>query len=278
MGRFILLRRASSRRTAFVAVLCTCLPLVALRSQSADGGGEREAPRRAAGRVLPPGFGVGIAGGLNRLGGADNAPIQDAGTTELFARYGFGTRLDVRVGAHVSRRRLASVSFPYQLFGAYLEPRYIHASLSPAWAPFLAGQVTYLRESVERDAMRLAATGTSVGAGGGVVLRLWPQVAVEVGGVAGIARFGDYSFRGELAWYQCLNALDAGTVLPQSVEQCGEARGAAAVLCYPPFYPERVTSFSSDCAPPEIPYDGTARSGSFFRLWVAVHFAFAEPR
>ncbi|MGD2135375.1 MAG: hypothetical protein PVF27_04405 [Gemmatimonadales bacterium] len=264
------------RGIALVALLAY-LPRAPLYTQEPTAAGGDPAADIAEPAVLPSGFGVGIAYGLTGLGGAANAFVQDAGTLEGFLRYGSASGLVMRIGAHVGRRRLQPVDFPYQLFGAYLEPRYVANGIAPTWAPFVMGQVAHLQESVAHGSMRLAATGVAVGGGGGVALQLWPQVAAEVGAVGGTLRFGDYVFRGERAWYQCLNGLEAGTALPQSVEQCADATDIAAVLCYPPFYPESATSISSDCVPPEIPYDGTARSGSFFRLWLGLHFSFTGP-
>jgi len=221
--------------------------------------------------TLPRGLGLGLAFAYDGLGSAHGV-IPSAGAIEAFGRYGFTTALVLRGGILFSRRRVETENYPYQLFGAYVEPRYVAQSLSPVWAPFVAGQAGLAWETVGSGTMTLKAHGTWVGGGGGVAFRLGPQLSAEIGALGGTARFGDYTFRGELAWYSCLNSLEPGTTLPGSVQQCGGTRGTATILCYPPFYDPGV-SISGDCQPPDVPYADTSRSGGWLRVWVGLHFS-----
>ena len=220
--------------------------------------------------TLPTGWGLGIAAAYDGLGRTDGA-IGSSGAIEAFGRYGFSTTFVLRGGILLSRRSIEIVDYPYQLFGAYLEPRYVAQSLSPVWAPFVAGQLGLARESVGRSSMSLSAIGTWLGGGGGAMFRVGPQLATEIGVLVGTATFGDYTFRGDRAWYYCLNELETGSTLPTSVQDCAGARGIGAELCYPPFYPEN--RISGDCRPPDVPYADTGRSGMWFRVWFGMHFS-----
>lgn len=226
--------------------------------------------------TLPRGFGLGLAFAYDGLGNTDGV-IPSAGAIEGFGRYGFTPALVLRAGVLFSRRRIEAVDYPYQLFGTYVEPRYVAQSLSPVWAPFVAGQVGLAWESVHSGTMSMKAHGTWAGGGGGVAVRLGPQLAAEIGALAGTARFGDYTFRGERAWYRCLNTLEPGTTLPASVQGCADVRDVAAVLCYPPFY-EPGVSISGNCQPPDVPYPESSRSGAWLRVWLGMHFSLGTVR
>jgi hypothetical protein len=114
----------------------------------------------------------------------------------------------------------------------------------------------------------LKATGHALAGGGGVMVRLAPQIAVEGGVLIGASRFDDYRFIGEFAWKDCLDQLDRGTPLPESISRCAGSRstGRTVLLCYPPYF----TEGTSDCDPPEIPYAGTSRNGTWVRAWIGV--------
>jgi len=229
-------------------------------------------------KALDPGFGIGAGIAFDGLGGAGESAIQNAAAVEGFVTYGFGGGLLARAGARISRRRIQPADYPYGLLHVYVEPRFMLQSLSPRFAPFVAAQVGVAQEHVDHRAMGLSATGVSFGGGGGVIWRVATQVSAEFGGAVGSVRFGDYSFRGEKAWYNCLNTLEAGTSLPESVGQCSKLPGGPAVLCYAPFYPANDYRLSGDCSPPKIPYSGTGRASTWFRFWLAVHFSLKVVR
>lgn len=234
------------------------------------------AGKEGEGGALRPGVDVGVAVGLAGLGGSANGAIGSARRFDSFVGYGLSSGLLVRAGVHVSRHQIEPPSFPYKLFGVYLEPRYVALGVSPGWAPWVASQLGRVWETAGRHAVRLSASGWSLGGGGGVLLRLSSQVALEAGVLYGIVRFGDYTFRGERAWYQCLDVLDDRTTLPESVLQCNGSADLAVVLCYPPFYTTTV-GISGACDPPDIPHPGTARSGTWLRAWLGLSLSFATP-
>lgn len=257
---------AVARAVSFLALL-VCL------SSSAALGQSGRPPREPT--VFFPGFGLGVAVSLEGVEERTDHAIASAAGFDGILRYGFASGLLVNAGLHVGRHNIPSANYPYQLVRAYVEPRYVAQWISPLWAPFIAGQVGHVWETVDRFSMSLRGSGLSLGGGGGVALRLTPQLAVEGGALVGTTRFGDYTFRGERAWYECLNLLEPGTSLPESVQQCAGTINAGAVLCYPPFYsPDRV---SGDCSPPDIPYSGTARSATWLRLWLGASVSFASP-
>ena len=258
------------------AVFESPVAVLDLRLEPADFGSGSPAGGSEPMVTLPRGLGLGIAFAYDGLGNADGV-IPSSLAIEAFGRYGFTPALVLRGGILFSRRRVETVNYPYQLFGTYVEPRYVAQSLSPVWAPFVAGQAGLARETVGSGTMTLKAHGTWVGGGGGVAFRLGPQLSAEIGALGGTARFGDYTFRGERAWYQCLNTLEPGTTLPASVQQCAGSRDIATVLCYPPFYDPGV-SISGDCQPPDVPYVETSRSGGWLRVWVGLHFSLGTGR
>jgi hypothetical protein len=256
-----------------IARAVSFLALLACLSSSAALGQTGRPPREPT--VFLPGFGLGVAVGLESVGGKADDLIGSATGFDGTLHYGFESGLLIHAGIHVGRHSIGSVGYPYQVVRAYVEPRYAAQWISPAWAPFVAAQVGYVWETVDRFSMNLRASGLSLGGGGGVALQLTPQLALEGGALMGITRFRDYTFRGERAWYECLNLLEPGTPLPESVQHCAGTINAGAVLCYPPFYsPDRV---SGDCSPPDIPYHGTARSATWLRLWLGASVSFASP-
>jgi len=237
------------------------------RADAREGGAEPAASRA-------PRFGIGLALGYDGLGRAEGA-VGSSAAFEGFGDVGVSSAVILRAGVLLSRRRVEPVDYPYELFGGYVEPRYVVGGSRGTWAPFVTGHVGLVREHVSRASMSLSATGTTLAAGGGAQFRVWPQFGTELGVLVGVARFGSYTFRGERAWYQCLNALTPGTGLPESVQDCAGTRDVGAVLCYPPFYPADV-NISGDCRPPDIPYEGTGRSGMWMRFWLGVHFSLTQ--
>jgi len=217
-----------------------------------------------------------MALGYDALGRTEGA-VGGSAALEGFGDVGSAAAVSLRAGIFLSRRRGEPVDYPYELFGGYVEPRYVVGGSGSTWAPFVGAQIGIVREHVSRASMSLSATGTTMAAGGGVQFRVWPQFGTELGVLVGIARFGSYTFRGERAWYQCLNTLAPGTGLPESVQDCAGSRDVGAVLCYPPFYPADYR-VSGDCRPPDIPYDRTGRSGTWLRLWLGVHFSLTQER
>lgn len=221
--------------------------------------------------VVPSGPGLGGSVGMTGFGGGANGEISSGIGWEAHLSYVLNSGLYASGGVVLSKHDLANDVAPWQSVSFFVEPRWIALRLSPSFAPFVAARAARVSEKVPGRSYELKASGTLFGAGGGVLLRLAPQIALEAGFLFGSSRFDAYTFVGEFAWKTCLDALDAGTPLPRSVSECSGSRSVGGVLnlCYPPYFPER----TSTCSPPEIPYEDTGRSGTWTRTWIGVSLA-----
>lgn len=268
----VLVRALGFQSTVLADQEVTGAAVTAVEVQLEPWGKRAEVPTSGAAATGPrsPRVGVGLALGYDGLGRTEGA-IGSSAMFQAFADYGVTSAVVLRAGVFLSTRRVEPVDYPYNLFGVYVEPRYVVWAGAPRWAPFVAGQLGLERESVARSSMSLWAVGATLAGGGGVQFRVRPQFRAEIGALVGYAWFGSYTFRGEQAWYTCLNGLEPGATLPTSVQDCAGSRGIGAELCYPPFYPEN--RISGDCRPPDVPYDDTGRSGTWFRVWFGVHFS-----
>lgn len=230
----------------------------------------------AAGQVrdvaIPPGINFGGSVGPTMFRGTGNGPIPGAAGWEFFIGGGLANGLYGRLGGLLSGHDVALDTPDYQFLTFFLEPRYVFLGLSPLVAPFVAGRAGWTYEKVLGGSYNLKANGSLFAAGGGVFFRVAPQIALEFGLMLGTTRFDDFSFKGEYAWKLCLDDLEPGTGLPVSVADCAGSRSFGNVirLCYPPYYPEGETG---DCEPPDIPYDGTGRTGNLLRVSIGVHFS-----
>jgi len=233
--------------------------------------GAQAGPRSFA---LQPGGGFGGSVGLNTLGGSANHVLERAIGYDVFVAGGTRSGLFVRAGASFGGHDVAAQAAPWKFVTAFIEPRYIALGLSPSWAPFVAGRVGRVWERVIGRNYSFNGDGISYGGGGGVLVRLAPQIALEAGVMLGRARFGRYTFRGEFAWKSCLDGLKTGTGLPQAVAECAGSRefGGVVRLCYPPFY----NVPTSSCTPPDIAYENTGRDATWLRTWLGVHLSLAS--
>ncbi|MCI0433217.1 MAG: hypothetical protein L0271_06160 [Gemmatimonadetes bacterium] len=269
-------RRCAGRRLALFALLgplqsapATAQSCVALCARSTA------SPQVAQHTVArPPGLGFGASVGLNRFGGPANGPLRDAIGYEVFVGGATTSGLALHAGSSFGGHGVTGDAAPWKFVNAFLEPRWMALGISPAWAPFVAGRFARVWERVVGRNYSFNGSGFAWGGGGGAVIRLAPQIALEAGVLLGRARFGAYTFRGEYAWKSCLDNLESGTGLPESLERCGASRSLGGVvrLCYPPYY----TEATSSCVPPDIPYEDTGRTGSWFRSWLGVHFSLAS--
>jgi hypothetical protein len=209
---------------------------------------------------------VGLTGSLDES-------IGRAAEYGAFVRYGSSFGVFVQAGGHFSSHGITNASLSYKLTNWYIEPRFAVQTLSRTVAPFVSGRVGYSIEIAEGGNATLRASGFTLGSGGGVLVRLGPQISMEGGAALSTIAFGDYAFQGEFVWKECLDGLSEGSPLPQSVVGCTGAPGGPVILCYPPFFPFEV---SGDCVPPEIPYADSARSATLLRIWLGIHFSFSK--
>jgi hypothetical protein len=228
-------------------------------------------PLHAQETALAPGLGLGGSFGMTGFGGDANAQLDRGTGWEIHLSGAMRGGLYLRGGLALSKHGVEGESTAWQFRSFFLEPRWFALSLSPRIAPFIAARAGWVSEKVPGRTWELKASGVAWGGGAGLLLRVAPQISLEGGVLVGRSRFDAYDFVGEFAWKDCLDGLDAGTPLPASVSQCSGSRslGGVVALCYPPYFPER----TSNCTPPEIPYEGTGRTGSWMRAWVGVNLA-----
>jgi len=229
------------------------------------------APGQERMTAIPPGLGMGASIGMQRFGGDANAPIASAPSWEFHVGGGLRNGLFARIGGSLSRHDIATGLPHYQLMSFFVEPRWVALGVASRWAPFVAGRVGWTKEQVVGRPFSLRASGSLLGAGGGAVVRLAPQIALEGGVLFGRTSFDAYTFRGDQRWKACLDGLDPGTGLPLSAADCADAyeRGPL-LLCFPPYFYD-----TRDCDPPKIPYDGTSRTGSGLRAWIGINLSFS---
>ena len=220
-----------------------------------------------------PGVGVGLLAGIDGQLGISSGEIHNGVGYEGQLRYGFPFGLFVLGGIHVSKHDIDEVSPYYKLTDFFLEPRFVALRISSRWAPFLSGRLALVKEEVDQPGAQFTASGYSLGGGLGAYLRLAPQVALEGVFTVGVAELNDYVFQGERAWYLCLQQLDGGTSLPESVVLCEGSSGGPQYNCYPPFF----EFLGGNCTPPEIPYPDSGRSFTWFRARLGIQLSFASP-
>lgn len=214
--------------------------------------------------ALLPGIGLGFSLGMTGLGGNAHLSVRNAVSADASVRYGTAFGLFLHVGAQYGSHPMDSVASSLGLFALYVEPRFVLLHASSRWAPFVGGRFALTREQAEDIRASFTASGYSVGGETGVIYRLSPQLAIEGGLGVGVLTVGDYVFQGDLNSYTCVDGLEDGTSLAESVIRCGTLSGGALLTCYPPFHDVR--NASGVCDLPEIPRDGSGRSGWWYRV------------
>ena len=76
------------------------------------------------------------------------------------------------------------------LLGGFFEPRYVFATQSPTFAPYVSGRLAYLRQDLNLEGFEGNANGFQVNGGGGVLMRLSSNVNVDLGATFGYIDFG----------------------------------------------------------------------------------------
>lgn len=77
------------------------------------------------------------------------------------------------------------------LSGPFIEPRYVIDVGSMSYAPYVAGRLAFLTQSLEISGISASASGTQVNFGGGVLVRLSPRVNLDLGATYGVINFDD---------------------------------------------------------------------------------------
>ena len=268
------------RSAIHIATLLVAVPFITAVAQtnltrdtpSTDRSGEHQSDRAASVFATQPGVGVGFSAGFNGQAGGSSGGIQNAVGYEGYLRYGAPFGLFVSGGIHISTHEIDGARPTYKLTRFFLEPRFVALKLSSRWAPFVSGRLALVKEAVDQPRAEFRASGYSFGGGAGALYHLTSQVALEGSFSVGVAKLNDYVFRGEWAWYRCVEELSSGASLPESVILCNGSSGVTQYNCYPPFFDK----LAGDCTPPKIPYADSGRSTTWYQVRLGIQLSLAS--
>ena len=81
------------------------------------------------------------------------------------------------------------------LAGVFFEPRRVIDIGNSSFAPYVSARLAFLRQSADFEVdgtnVKLEASGTQVNGGGGILLRMSPNVNLDLGATFGLIHFGD---------------------------------------------------------------------------------------
>jgi hypothetical protein len=99
--------------------------------------------------------------------------------------------LSVGVGGQFTRHGVQSdVIGDMNLYGAFLEPRYVIALQSNRFAPYVSGRISYLRGTLDGAEGTVESNGAQFNAGGGILVNLNSRVNLDLGATYGRLNFG----------------------------------------------------------------------------------------
>jgi hypothetical protein len=97
----------------------------------------------------------------------------------------------VGLGGQFTRHGIESdVIGNLNLYGVFLEPRYVIAVSSDTYAPYISARVSFLRGTIDGDVGTVESNGAQFNAGGGILLKLTDQVNLDFGATYGRLNFG----------------------------------------------------------------------------------------
>jgi hypothetical protein len=104
--------------------------------------------------------------------------------------------LSIGAGGQYTRHEIEDASINVSLAGVFLEPRFVVATGSNYFAPYLSARFSLLRQSVDFDdpdcgQIEGSTTGATVNGGGGVLVRLSSRLNLDAGATYGYTRFGE---------------------------------------------------------------------------------------
>lgn len=220
--------------------------------------------------VLAPALGLGASVGYYALGGGVAGPIGAARGLDVFLQFTAPSGLGLRGGARASHHHIGDGREPYVLFGLFLEPRFVVQSVASKLAPFVGVRAGRVWESVSDPGVSFRATGYFAGGSGGVLIRLHQQLAFETGLGFGGIWFGDFDFDGEATWEACVRPhRETNTPLPLVVHDCSGSSFHPGRPQVPPS-PGR---FLGSGLRVRVAHPGTARNGSWFRVWFGLNLS-----
>jgi len=224
--------------------------------------------------AVQPGFGLGASVGMQGLGGSANRAVRPGASVDLFGRYGTPFGLMFHAGGRFGTFGIDSVPASVHVYDVFFESRFTLLNVSARWAPFITGQAALNRETARGNRVKFEASGYSLGGGGGAYVRLAPELTVETGLTVGLLAMDDFVSSGDWVTYQCLEGLEPGTPLPETIVRCGDLiTGSPEYTCYPPFSDR----YSGECDAPKIERVGSERSGLRYRLWVGFQLSLWRP-
>ena len=99
--------------------------------------------------------------------------------------------LSIGAGGQLTRHGIASdVVGDMNLYGVFVEPRYVVAIASDRLAPYVSARMSYLRGELDGDQGSVEGNGAQFNAGGGVLMRLTRRANLDVGATYGRLDFG----------------------------------------------------------------------------------------
>jgi len=78
-----------------------------------------------------------------------------------------------------------------KLLGGFLEPRYVIATSSSTFAPYISSRLAYLRQSLDLEGFEGNSNGFQINGGGGIIMRLGGNVNLDLGATFGYIDFGE---------------------------------------------------------------------------------------
>lgn len=82
-----------------------------------------------------------------------------------------------------------------KLAGVFFEPRRVLDVGSSSFAPYVSARLAFLRQSADVEVqgtnVSLEASGTQINGGGGILVRMSPNVNLDLGATFGLIHFGD---------------------------------------------------------------------------------------
>lgn len=110
-------------------------------------------------------------------------------------RYSWGA-FSLGAGFHYTTHDLEGLSDNLGVRGFFVEPRYAFNAGSPSLVPYLTGRLSLVKEKVESGPDKAEASGTAIGGGGGLLVRLGPTVHFDVSVTYAAVSFGDFELNG----------------------------------------------------------------------------------
>lgn len=99
--------------------------------------------------------------------------------------------LSIGAGLQITRHGIESdVIGDLNLYGVFLEPRWVFTVLANRVAPYVSGRLSYLRGTLDGNQGTVKSNGAQFNGGGGVLVRLTSRTNMDVGATYGRINFG----------------------------------------------------------------------------------------